>query len=118
MKRKHFLGLLLLLSQSLWAQDQTNFTQFYLNPYLLNPSFAGIDGRAGLIVTYRKQWATLEDGPQIANVTFHSPISKRVSLGISATNDKRGLLDNSGMMLTFGYNIPIAPQSAIRFGIS
>ena len=118
MKRKHFLWLLLLLSQSLYAQDQTNFTQFYLNPYLLNPSFTGIDGRAGLIVTYRKQWATLKDGPEIANVTFHSPISKRVSLGISATNDKRGLLDNSGLLLSFGYNIPVGPQSSVRFGIS
>lgn len=118
MKRKHFLWLVLLFCQPLCAQDQTNFTQFYLNPYLINPSFAGIDGRAGLTVTYRKQWATLKDGPQIGNLTLHSPISKRVSLGVSATNDKRGLLDNSGLMLTFGYNIPIAAQSAFRFGIS
>ena len=118
MKREHFFGLLLLFSQSLWAQDQTNFTQFYLNPYLINPSFAGSDGRAGFTVTYRKQWATLEDGPEIANVSFHTPVTKRVSLGLSATNDKRGLLDNSGMLLTLGYNIPIATNSSVRFGIS
>ncbi len=118
MKREHFLWLILLIPLHVCAQDQTNFTQFYLNPYLINPSFAGIDGRASLIVTYRRQWATIKDGPQIANATFHSPISRRVSLALSATNDKKGLLDNSGLMLTFGYNVPIAQQSSIRFGIS
>lgn len=118
MKREHFLWLILLLPLHVSAQDQTNFTQFYLNPYLINPSFTGIDGKASLIVTYRRQWTTIKDGPQIANATFHSPISRRVSLGLSATNDKKGLLDNSGLMLSFGYNIPVAPQSSIRFGIS
>jgi type IX secretion system PorP/SprF family membrane protein len=119
MKREHFLiWLILIFCHQVAAQDQTNFTQFYLNPYLLNPSYTGIDGRAALLITYRKQWATIQDGPEIANVTFHAPISKRVGLGLSATNDKKGLLDNSGLMLTFGYNIPIAPQSFFRFGIS
>jgi type IX secretion system PorP/SprF family membrane protein len=119
MKREHFLILVVLFfCQSGFGQDQTNFTHFFLNPYLINPSYVGVDGRASLSITYRKQWATIKDGPVLGNVTFQSPLSRRVSLGLSITDDKRGLLANTGAMLTFGYNIPLGPQSFFRFGIS
>lgn len=119
MKRQHFLVcLILLFCECGYAQDQTNFTHFYLNPYLINPSYAGIDGRASLMLLYRKQWSTIKDGPQIGNVTFHAPISRRISFGISATDDQKGLLHSSGGMLSFAYNVPLSPQSFFRFGMS
>lgn len=100
------------------AQDQTNFTQFYLNPYIINPSYAGIDGRTCITLIYRNQWATLPDGPKISNLSLHTPISRRLSTGLSVTNDQRGLLKTSGLSLTFAYNIPFADESYLRFGIS
>ena len=119
MKRQHFLVCVILLFYGrAYAQDQTNFTHFYLNPYLINPSYAGIDGRASLMLLYRKQWSTIKDGPQIGNVTLHAPISRRISFGISATDDQKGLLHSSGGMLSFAYNMPLSPQSFFRFGMS
>jgi type IX secretion system PorP/SprF family membrane protein len=119
MKRQHFLVcLILFFFQSASAQDQTNFSHFYLNPYLINPSYAGIDGRASMSFLYRRQWATLKDGPQLGNITFHAPISRRISFGFNATDDKKGLLHSSGAMLSFGYNIPLGPESFFRFGMS
>jgi type IX secretion system PorP/SprF family membrane protein len=119
MKREHFLIMVaLFFCHYGFGQDQTNFTQFYLNPYLINPSYAGIDGRTSIALTYRKQWATIKGGPVISNLSFHSPLSKRTSLGLSITSDERGLLSNTGAMLTFGYNIPLSPTSFFRFGIS
>jgi type IX secretion system PorP/SprF family membrane protein len=101
-----------------YAQDQTNFTQFYLNPYIINPSYAGIDGRTCITLIYRNQWATIPDGPRISNLSLHTPISKRVSTGLSVTSDQRGVLKTSGLSLTFAYNIPFAEESFLRFGIS
>lgn len=119
MKREYFLvWVILIFSHTVAAQDQTNFTQFFLNPYLVNPSYVGIDGKSSIVFTYRKQWVDIEGGPQIANATFHTPISRRVSFGLSATDDQKGLLQNSGLMLSFGYNIPLSQLSFIRFGIS
>lgn len=119
MRRQHFLVcVILLFCGCAYAQDQTNFTHFYLNPYLINPSYAGIDGRASLMLLYRKQWSTIKDGPQIGNVSLHAPISRRVSFGISATDDQKGLLHSSGGMLSFAYNMPLSPQSFFRFGLS
>lgn len=100
------------------GQDQTNFTQFYINPYLFNPSYAGIDGQPALSIIYRKQWMTIDGGPTIANFSIQTPISPRTSFGVSVTNDSKGLLNNSSVLLTFGYNIPLADHSFVRFGIS
>lgn len=105
-------------SFTLCAQDQINFTQFYLNPYILNSSFAGIEGKTAASLIYRKQWINIDGGPAIANLSVHTPVSARTSTGISVTNDQRGLLNNSSVLLTFGYNIPIKKNSFLRFGIS
>lgn len=100
------------------AQDQVNFSQFFLSPYLINPSYAGIDGKPLVSFTYRKQWATVEGGPTIANLNFHAPISKRLSTGFSATTDQRGILTNSSLLVSFSYNIPLQSNVFVRFGIS
>jgi type IX secretion system PorP/SprF family membrane protein len=100
------------------AQDQVNFTQFFLSPYLINPSYAGIDGKPLLSFTYRKQWATIEGGPTIANFNIHAPLGKRLAGGFSATNDQRGVLNNSSLLISVSYNIQIQSNIFIRFGIS
>ena len=115
---KWFILSLILLPSLTRAQDHANFTQFFLNPYLLNPSYVGVDGQPALSIIYRKQWMTIDGAPTLANFTFHTPVSPRVSFGFSLTNDTKGLLNNSSALLTFGYNIPVAEHSFIRFGIS
>ena len=119
MRRKQWsIFLLTLITSFATAQDQTNFTQFYLNPYLLNPSYVGIDGQSAISIIYRKQWMTIEGAPTIANFTLQTPLSPRAGFGLSITNDTKGLLNNSAVLLTFGYNIPLAEHAFIRFGIS
>lgn len=110
--------MLIFLASYAKAQDQTNFTQFYLNPYLINPSYVGIDGQSAISLIYKKQWMTIEGAPTIANFTLQAPVTPRVGFGISITNDARGLLNNSAALLTFGYNLPLAKKAFMRFGIS
>jgi type IX secretion system PorP/SprF family membrane protein len=107
-----------LLVTCTFAQDMTNFTQFFINPYSINPSYAGIEGRKALYLTYRRQWADIEGGPAIANLTFHAPTKIGLNLGFSATNDTRGVLNTTGAMLTFGYTVAIDHEKFIRFGLS
>jgi type IX secretion system PorP/SprF family membrane protein len=104
--------------ETVHGQDIVNFTQFFFNPYSLNPSYLGIDGRPSLTLSYRKQWATIEGGPTIANLSIQSPLSKRVAIGLNVHQDARGLLSNSGLLFSLGYNIPLAERSFVRFGIS
>lgn len=100
------------------AQEQANFSQFYLNPYLLNPSYAGIEGHSAIGLIYRRQWTNIDGGPAIANLSLHTPINTKTSVGLSITNDKKGLLNNSSLLFSFGYNVPLAEHSFLRFGLS
>lgn len=61
---------------------------------------------------------TIDGGPAIANVSLQGPVTPRASWGLSITNDSKGLLNNSSLLLSFGYNIPLAEHSFVRFGIS
>ena len=117
-RNKGFIFLLIFFSSFAKAQDQTNFTQFYLNPYLFNSSYVGIDGQSALSLIYRKQWMTIDGGPTIANFSIQTPVNPRASIGLNITNDTKGLLNNSSILLTFGYNVALAERSFIRFGIS
>jgi type IX secretion system PorP/SprF family membrane protein len=108
----------LLYAPSLHAQNQSNLSQFYLNPYILNPSYVGVDGKTSMSLIYRKQWAGFTGSPAISNFSLHTPVNKRVSTGLSVNNDKRGILNTSSFQLTFGYNVQLAETSMLRFGIS
>jgi type IX secretion system PorP/SprF family membrane protein len=102
----------------LHGQDHANFTQFYLNPYILNPSFAGIDGKASVGLIYKRQWMTLDGGPSIVNFSFHAPINTKLSTGLNVTNDSRGLLNNTSLLFSLGYNVAFKNTSYLRFGAS
>jgi type IX secretion system PorP/SprF family membrane protein len=120
MKHIFWLCCLLYISSlsGLRAQDQANFTQFYLNPYLINPSYAGIDGQSALSLIYRRQWMNIDGGPAIANVSLQAPLGTAAGLGLSVTNDKKGILTNSALRISFAYNAILAEHSSLRFGLS
>lgn len=114
-----FSVLLALLSGELFSQDATNFTQFFINPYSYNPSYAGADGRAALFLGYRKQWANIQDGPSIANLSIHGPTTKAgLNFGLSLINDTRGVLNTSGATIGFGYSASLSDQVSLRFGVT
>lgn len=120
MQKAKYLILFLLanISTLTFAQDTGNFTQFFFNPYTLNPSFAGIDGRGAMFLSYRKQWSGIVGGPTISSFSYHTPLKSRLSIGINVANDKRGLLSNSGLFLTAAYSVPLGEASYLRFGLS
>lgn len=100
------------------AQDISNFSQFFLNPYTLNPSYAGIEGRSAFFLAYRKQWTTIQGAPVLANFSYHTALNKRLNIGLNLNNDKRGITNTSSVLVTAGYTIPIDNETFVRFGLS
>ncbi|HMQ00498.1 MAG TPA: PorP/SprF family type IX secretion system membrane protein, partial [Cyclobacteriaceae bacterium] len=100
------------------AQDQSNFTQFFLNPYLINPSYVGTEGRSALFLAYRNQWTGIEGAPRISAMSYHTAFKSNMSFGINAFNDQRGIINTSSASLAFGYTVSISKKKFIRFGMS
>lgn len=100
------------------AQDHSEFTQFYLNPYLLNPAYAGSDGQPSVSLLYRRQWMTIEGAPAITNITLQAPIKHRLSGAIGVTNESAGFFNNSEATFSAAYFVPLREGMLLRFGIS
>src|SRR5258708_32455528 len=101
-----------------FCQDISNFTQFFINPYTLNPSYAGIEGRTAAFAGYRKQWSSIDGAPVITNFSLHTPINNKLNFGMALASDKRGITQVSSGMLTIGYTAIIDNTTAVRFGLS
>src|SRR5260221_14119905 len=101
-----------------FGQDISNFTQFFINPYTLNPSYAGVEGRTALFAGYRKQWSAIDGAPVITNFSLHTPLNKTLNFGMALASDKRGITQVSSGMVTIGYTAVIDNTTSIRFGLS
>ncbi len=113
------LGFLILFSASrLSAQIETSFTQFFVNPYHFNPSYAGIEGRPTLFLYYRQQWAGIEGAPATANLSFHTPLKLGLNFGLDVFHDNRGVIGTNSGLVTLGYVVPFSRITFLRFGIS
>ena len=103
---------------NLAAQDNSNFAHYFMNPYSINPSFAGTDGRPSLFLTYRRQWINIEGAPSVGNVSFQAPIGKRLGFGLNVTNAERGILNTSSVFLSNSVSISLSDLMTLRFGAS
>jgi hypothetical protein len=46
-----------------FAQQVPMYSQYIMNGFLINPSFAGRDGYTTITLTTREQWVGLEESP-------------------------------------------------------
>src|SRR5690606_14585162 len=83
-----FLGISL---QSLWAQQDAQYTQYMYNTMSVNPAYAGSRGQLSFAGLYRSQWVGLDGAPETFTLNLHSPIrNSRLGYGISIVNDNIG----------------------------
>jgi type IX secretion system PorP/SprF family membrane protein len=116
--RLNIILLLLAVSSFIYAQDNSNLSHYFMNPYSINPSFAGTDGRPSFFLTYRKQWVDIIGAPTIANFSFQTPTGKRMGFGLNVTNSERGILNTTSAYLSNSIAISFSDKVAIRFGAS
>ncbi len=118
---------------TLFAQQLPQYTQFVINPYLVNPAIAGTEDFVHLQAGYRSQWSGFEGAPQTTYFSGHSTLNNRqiaahknrrisgsrVSMGLLLTNDKTGPLEQNTGALTFAYNFPLNGQGLrLSFGLN
>src|SRR4051812_36197814 len=117
---------LVLLFWNGYGQTQTSgqtssslyFRQFFFNPYLVNPAYVGSKDYTEVNLAYRQQWLHFKDAPTTVSLSIQHPTQGRVSLGLNILSDKSVALQNSIVMGTFGYKIPLSDVQSIRFGLS
>lgn len=100
------------------AQDAPVFSQFTLNPFQFNPSYASQHGYAEANVFYRKQWLGIENAPEVGAFNIQAPVGRNVSLGFTALSNKTILLSTNEALGTFAYRVRFGDYHHLNFGIS
>ncbi|UXP31858.1 type IX secretion system membrane protein PorP/SprF [Reichenbachiella agarivorans] len=120
MKKKIIPLLLLALTvvAQLNAQDQRVYSQFFMNPYVLNSAYVGSTGYTTAFGVYRQQWMGLEGAPSSAHISFNTPLENNLSIGAMASNDKMGAINTSAAKATAGYLLQLDKKQYLRIGFS
>lgn len=101
-----------------FSQDAAVFSQFTLNPFQFNPSYAAQNGYAEANVFYRKQWLGFENAPEVGAFNIQAPVGRNVSLGFTALSNKTILLNSSSALATFAYRVRLGTYHHLNFGLA
>ena len=78
MKKALIITLILIpICSKLWGQQDPMYTQFMLNPYVINPAIAGTNNYYQIRSNHRFQWIGLSDAPITNTLSFYGPLEKQ-----------------------------------------
>lgn len=110
---------LLLLTAIVRAQQDPQFTHYMYNMSVINPAYAtdnaGVINIGGL---YRTQWVGAVGAPKTVSAFVHSPVAKRIEMGLSIVSDEIGdVVKENNIYADFAYVIPVSGGSKLSFGL-
>ncbi|MEC3967122.1 PorP/SprF family type IX secretion system membrane protein, partial [Flagellimonas halotolerans] len=111
------LALFLVLSLSVSAQQDPNYTFYRYNMNIYNPAFAGSSEAAELSLGIRSQWAGVEGAPESQSAIFGMPVGSNVGIGVSILNDRTFIEQQTWMAIDVSYNIQLDADHLLYFGI-
>ena len=101
------------------AQQDPMFTHYMYNTLSVNPAYAGSREALTITALHRSQWVDFSGAPMTQTLTLHTPISvKHIGLGLSASNDKIGPINNTSVSGSFAYIMQVSKRSKLALGLS
>lgn len=129
-----------------YAQQTSQFTQYYVNPYMVNPASGGLAKTLNADFGFRKQWLGIDGSPQTfygsvysevtfdhrdkvldtfntqKNFIFESPlnsvgVNKHV-FGGSVYYDEVGPFQQANVMASYAFHLRFASKMMMSFGVS
>jgi type IX secretion system PorP/SprF family membrane protein len=119
MKKSGLIFTLVMLGFSAAGQQVPSYSQYFLNPYLINPASAGASGETRIFTTFRNQWVGIPGAPETQALTVDGMIpDTRTALGLTLYNDTDNILSRVGGLGTYAYHLPLAKDHILSMGLS
>lgn len=120
MKRILLIACLLWFPGFLVAQLIPLNYEYLLNPVLVNPACAGLDGSTTFSFTLRKQWDGIKDAPEFQSIGLDSRLQKMAKYDHSGVKNRKYIFPSSGKAglyfnATHDVNAPFT-RSGFQFG--
>lgn len=104
-------------AQRVFAQQESQYTQYMYNTSTINPAYAGSQEALSAILLYRNQWLNIDGAPKTLNFTMHSQLGRRTGGAITFISDKIGPSVESTLSTDFSYTVPVGEYAQLAFGV-
>jgi len=112
------ISVLLVMSFTGLAQQETRFTQYMFNIYEVNSAYAGSRETLSLVGIVRSQWTGIEGSPSMQSLTMNTPIlTKNMGIGIKFRNESAGATSQTRFSGSFAYRFRLL-KGKLAFGLS
>lgn len=109
----------IILPLTVLGQQTPVLTQYFNNPLIINPAFAGTRNALAIDIATRQQWMGIKGAPQTYYLVAHTPVNRsKVSLGASLMADKAGPVNNNHLSLAYSYLLRINYRTFVSFGLN
>jgi type IX secretion system PorP/SprF family membrane protein len=112
-----YIIILALLSFTVNAQQDPQYTQYMYNTVNVNPAYAGSREVLSLFGMYRTQWIGLEGAPDTGVFSANSPVGKQVGLGLTFISDKIGISEESTISGDFSYTLQMSEDGSYKLAL-
>lgn len=109
--------LVLLISSSVLAQQESIYTFYRQHMNLVNPAYAGVDSITVVSSTLRKQWTGIANAPETQAISFGTSLGKKVGFGMTVINDQTFIEKQTFVSLDFSYKLKMSETADVYFGI-
>lgn len=118
--KKTIISFILIIFQTIvYAQLNPSGSIYYLNPYLVNPAFAGIQTGWEANISYKAQWTAIPNAPSMQSFTTTFGTEAKIGLGLNVSREDFGVFNRTDAKLTYAYHLPLDEDDAyFDFGIS
>ncbi len=107
------------LSTSVKSQNDITTVNYFINPYVLNPAFAGSQEGHSLFFDIRREMAGLDQGPGAQYFSYDwDALPNKIGVGLQFRNNTSGILSEHKGYASFSYRAPIAEDHYFNFGLN
>ena len=129
--KNYLIAACILISAAAAAQQKPQYTQYMINPFVLNPAVSGTEDYADIRAGYRKQWTGFDGSPRTFYLSAHTNIGKNLvvnnrsrnkkngfhGIGLLATNDVIGATSNTTISGAYSYHLALTKKLFASLGV-
>ena len=104
--------------QSMYSQQDSQYTQYMYNTPLVNPAYAGSRETITAFLLHRNQWVGLEGAPVTNNFSINMPVGdSNFGVGLNFVNDKIGPVSENEISADLAYFIQVSENYKLSLGL-
>ena len=110
-----FLGLCVLFANNICGQQTPTFSEYYYNPFIINPAYAGLTKEAEISVSSSGFFNSFEGSPKTTTLSAHKSAARgKIGLGFGVIRDEIGVSSATSVFGAVSYKIFFDIENGVR----